>query len=99
MTTIKQMKQWVCRNNHILGFIRWDQNGVAQLMVLRMPLDMEAESPNDVDLLGPLDGRMSIRCLICADVKIWKSRKRLLTLSARKRKYLSALRDMAVSDV
>lgn len=68
----KKMKQWRCKNNHILGFIRWNGNGLPQLMVLRKPLDMEAEHPDEVDLLGPLDGRMPVRCLICDDVQIWE---------------------------
>jgi hypothetical protein len=65
------MKPWVCRNNHILGYIRWNGDGIPQLMVLREALDMDAEHPNEVDLLGPLDGRMPIRCSICDDVQVW----------------------------
>lgn len=68
---VDQMKQWRCRNKHILGFIRWNGNGLAQLMLLREALDMEAEHPDEVDLLGPLDGRMPIRCSICDDVQMW----------------------------
>jgi hypothetical protein len=68
----KQMTQWRCKNNHILGYIRFPADGLPQLMVLRKPLDMESEHPDDVDLLGPLDGRMPVRCLICDDVKVWK---------------------------
>ena len=68
----KKMKQWRCKNNHILGFIRWNGNGLPQLMVLREALDMELENPHDVDSLGPLDGRMPIRCSICDDVQVWQ---------------------------
>lgn len=67
----KKMKQWRCKNNHILGFIRWNGNGLPQLMVLREALDMDVEHPHDVDSLGPLDGRMPIRCSICDDVQVW----------------------------
>jgi len=66
-----KMKQWKCRNKHILGFVRWNGNGIPQLMVLREALDMQAEHPDEVDLLGPLDGRMPIRCSICDDVQVW----------------------------
>lgn len=65
------MKPWKCKNDHILGFIRWNGNGLPQLMVLREALDMQAEHPDEVDLLGPLDGRMPIRCSICDDVQVW----------------------------
>lgn len=68
---MNDMKQWCCKNNHILGFIRWNGSRVPQLMVLREALDMEAERPDEVDLLGPLDGRMPIRCSICDDVQVW----------------------------
>ena len=33
---------------------------------------MDVEHPREVDLLGPLDGRMPIRCSICDDVKVWE---------------------------
>ncbi len=68
----RQIKQWRCRNNHILGFIRWNGDDLPQLSVLRKALDMDVEQPNEVDLLGPLDGRMPIRCSICDDVKVWE---------------------------
>jgi hypothetical protein len=68
----KHMKQWRCKNNHILGFIRWNGNDLPQLLVLREALDMDIENPNDVDALGPLDGFMPIRCSICDDVQTWK---------------------------
>jgi hypothetical protein len=67
-----EMKQWRCSNNHILGFIRWNGNGLPQLMVMRKALDMDTEHPEDVDVLGPLDGRMPIKCSICDDVKVWE---------------------------
>jgi hypothetical protein len=67
-----KLKQWRCKNKHILGFIRWNGDGLPQLMVLRDALDMDVEHPHDVDLLGPLDGRMPIRCSICDDVKVWQ---------------------------
>lgn len=69
---MKEMKQWRCKNNHILGFIRWNGNGLPQLMLLRQALDMDVEHPSEVDLLGPLDGRMPARCSICDSVSVWE---------------------------
>ena len=66
-----KMKQWYCKNNHILGFVSWNGAGLPQLRVLRKALDMQADHPDEVDLLGPLVGRMPIRCSICDDVKLW----------------------------
>ncbi len=69
---MRDLKQWRCKNNHILGFIEWNGDGLAQLKVLRMALDMEAEHPNEVDLIGPLRGMMPVRCSICDDVQVWR---------------------------
>lgn len=68
----KSMKPFKCRNHHILGYIRWNGDGLPQLMVLRESMDMEAERPEEVDFLGALDGQMPIRCKICDDVKLWQ---------------------------
>lgn len=68
----RQMKPFKCKNGHILGYVRWNDEDLPQLMVLRESLDMEAERPNEVDLLGPLDGRMPIPCSMCDDVTVWE---------------------------
>jgi hypothetical protein len=68
----ERMKQWRCKNQHIIGFIRWNGSDLPQLMVLREALDMEVENPQEVDAMGPLDGRMPIRCSICDDVQVWE---------------------------
>lgn len=70
-TRLDTMKPFLCKNNHILGYIRWNSNGLPQLMLLRESMDMQAERPDEVDLLGPLDGQMPVRCK-CGDVKFWK---------------------------
>ncbi len=72
MADKKNMKQWRCGNGHILAFIRWNADDLPQLMVLRDALDMDVESPHEVDVLGPVDGRMPVRCSICGDVKLWE---------------------------
>lgn len=66
-----EMKQWRCKHNHILGFIRWNGDKVAQLMVLREALDMEVVDPASVDVIGPLMGNMPVRCSLCDDVRPW----------------------------
>lgn len=72
MSDKKPMKPFTCKNNHILGYIRWNGNDLPQLMVLRESMDMNAERPDEVDLLGPLEGNMPVRCKLCDDVKVWK---------------------------
>ena len=68
---MKPMKQWRCKNNHILGFIRWNGDDLPQLMILRMALNYQVDEPEQVDLLGPLSGSMPVRCSICDDVQQW----------------------------
>lgn len=66
------MKQWKCRHGHILGFITRNGDRAPQLMVLRHAVDMEGEQPAEVDvMIGPLMGRMAVKCEICDDVQVW----------------------------
>ena len=82
-----EMKQWRCKQGHILGFIEWDGNDLPHLLVLREALDMEAADPREVEAMGPLDGRMPIPCSICGDVKVWEvSAPTLVTLFRRLKK-------------
>lgn len=66
------LKQWPCRNNHALGMIQLNGDGVPQLMLYRHAVDLTSEEPAEVDLmLGPLLGRMPVRCDICNQVELW----------------------------
>ena|SRR5690349_763969 len=66
------LKQWHCKNNHALGMIRLNGGGSPQLMLYRHAVDLTAEQPAEVDLMiGPLLGRMPVRCDICDDVRVW----------------------------
>lgn len=66
------LKQWHCKNNHALGMIRLNGNQTPQLMLYRHAVDLNAEQPAEVDLMiGPLVGRMPVRCDICDDVSVW----------------------------
>ena len=79
-------KQWCCRNNHVLGFISQNGNGVTQLRVLRHAIDLNSELPAEVDVLGSLTGRMPVHCDVrgCGDVRLWEvSAKAALDLIAR----------------
>ncbi len=66
------LKQWQCKNKHALGMIRLNGGGSPQLMLYRHAVDLTAEQPAEVDLMiGPLLGRMPVRCDICNDVRVW----------------------------
>jgi len=67
------LRQWHCKNEHALGMIRLNGGGIPQLMLYRHAVDLSAENPAEVDLIiGPLVGRMSVRCDICDDVCMWE---------------------------
>lgn len=66
------LKQWHCKNKHTLGMIRLNGNGIPQLMLYRHAVDANADQPAEVDLMiGPLVGRIPVRCDICDDVSVW----------------------------
>jgi hypothetical protein len=66
------LKQWHCKNEHALGMIRLNGDGIPQLMLYRHAVDLMAERPAEVDLMiGPLVGRMPVRCDICDQVELW----------------------------
>lgn len=79
-----KVKQWRCKNGHILGFIEWNGDGLPHLLVLREALDMEASDPHQVDAMGPLNGRMPIPCSICGDVKVWEVSAQTLVMLFRR---------------
>jgi hypothetical protein len=66
------LKQWHCKNKHVLGIIRLNGNQTPQLMLYRHAVDSSADQPAEIDLMiGPLVGRMPVRCDICDDVSVW----------------------------
>jgi hypothetical protein len=66
------VKPWQCKNNHVLGIIQLNGNRVPQLMLYRHAVDASSDQPAEVDLMiGPVLGRMPVRCDICDDVKPW----------------------------
>lgn len=70
---MKQIRQWRCGRNHILGMVVENGNGVPQLMVLRHAIDDMAEMPAEVDvMIGPVTGAMQVQCEICGEVMPWK---------------------------
>lgn len=67
---MSDLKQWQCGCGVTLGYMRKNGDGLTQLMLLRQPLDMTAERPAEVDLLGPVTGRVSVKCS-CGKNKLW----------------------------
>ena len=71
------MKQWRCNGGHVLGVISINRvNGfqTPKLMLYRNAVDLSAEQPKQVDVIGPVWGRITIRCDVenCDSVTTWK---------------------------
>ncbi len=66
-------KQWLCKNGHALGVIQWNGNKIPQLALYRHAVDMGADDPEAVDVIGPLMGKMPVRCDVdgCGAVRFW----------------------------
>lgn len=54
-----------------LGLISSNSDGVPQLLVYRHSVDLTAESLADVDVLGPLMGKIAVRCEACDEFTTW----------------------------
>jgi len=66
------MKPFLCRDKkHRLGTISWNGDGIPQLMLYRHAVNLDADHPAEVDVIGPLEGRMPVRCDLCDEVILW----------------------------
>lgn len=69
-----ETKQWRCKKDHVLGVISWNGSGIPQLMLYRHAVDLSAERPEAVDVIGPIQGRVPVRCDVddCNSVTMWE---------------------------
>ena len=65
-------KQWLCKSGHVLGTVQWNGNKTAYLLLYRHAIDLKAENPESVEVIGPVLGQMPVRCDLCDDVRTWK---------------------------
>lgn len=69
----KEPRYWKCRQcGAALGLISANGDGVTQLLVYRRAVYLTDETPAEVDVLGPLVGRMPIKCDHCEQVSVWR---------------------------
>jgi len=71
-------KQWLCKHGHVLGAIQWNGNKVPFLLLYRHAVDMGADDPEAVDVIGPVIGQMPVRCDICDQVRTWEMTPKIL---------------------
>jgi hypothetical protein len=64
-------KPWKCQCGAVLGLISWDDNDIPQLLLYRHAVDMNADHPAEVEVLGALMGRMPVECDGCGRVQVW----------------------------
>lgn len=69
-----ETKRWKCKNGHELGMIRWNGDDIPQLALYRHAVNVSAESPAEVDVIGVLEGRMPVVCDVvgCGAVQVWE---------------------------
>lgn len=67
----KEVVVWKCPNGHGLGVVIENGSGVRQLALYRDAVDIQAEIPEDVDVLGLVVGKMEIRCSACGELRTW----------------------------
>jgi hypothetical protein len=66
-----RFKLWQCKCGATLGLVAWNGKEIPQLMLYRHAVDLNADSPADVDTMGPLTGKMVVRCDLCEAVRVW----------------------------
>jgi hypothetical protein len=78
-----ELEQWKCKNGHMLGVVERvkvdnSQGGpryIRRLILFRHAIDLSQPSPEEVDVIGLLEGSMLyIRCDVegCGKVRPWK---------------------------
>jgi hypothetical protein len=62
-TLFADVKEWKCKKGHVLGVVRRVQVSlsgrtyhVAKLFLYRHAIDMQADDPAEVDVIGPVEG-------------------------------------------
>ena len=72
---MNEYKAWLCKNGHVLGQVKRNGRGIRQLLLYRHAVDMKAEKPEEVEVMGYLEGTMEkIRCDVdgCGEVRTWE---------------------------
>jgi len=67
-------KIWKCQNlqcGAVLGMIRWNGNGSPMLLLLRHALKYDQAVLEEVDVIGPLTGKIPVRCEVCDQMSFW----------------------------
>ncbi len=65
---------WKCGKDHILGMTKRNGSGIRILLLYRHAVDMEDESPVEVEVMGRLQGMMlEIKCDVpgCGEARTW----------------------------
>ena len=80
------LKPWVCRKcSAVLGQVKRNGRGVRHLMLYRHAVNLKAESPAEVEVIGYLEGTMTdIVCDVCGAVRTWAMGQEALEKAVRK---------------
>lgn len=56
--------------------IRYSGSRVPLLELYRHAVDMKAQTPHEVDVIGLMRGRLPVRCDICRGITVWHEKRR-----------------------
>lgn len=73
MAGSNEVKRWMCPSKaHVLGLVKRNGRGIQQLLLYRNAVDLCAETPADVDVIGALNGEMiDVVCSVCGRTRTW----------------------------
>lgn len=69
-----ELQAWKCKNGHVLGQIQFNGRGISKLLLYRHAVNLSAELPQEVEVMGYLEGTMeAIRCDVegCGMIRTW----------------------------
>lgn len=76
MDGLDGMKQWRCKNGHVLGIVqrvKVSERWTTRLMLFRQAIDLEAaRNFDDVEVIANIEGTtLDVRCSVCNAVRSW----------------------------
>lgn len=67
-----EMKEWKCKQGHVMGQVRRNGSGVRQLLLYREAVDKDAQDILSPDVMAIVEGYAAeVTCSVCGCVRTW----------------------------
>ena len=69
-----EVKPWKCKNGHLLGTVRQNDDNVGQLYLYRNAIDLEAATDEEiggVDVIAVIEYAEVVLCGVCGILRTW----------------------------